>query len=147
MYKLVGWIINRIRKQATKLMLIRYSTINNRMNMFTLIVLSEKLNNLPFWKYEFSPERRCHGSVKMTVHGLPLLDLSFDLPVCRRRIICLEMVIQDIKVVCNGLVNHSSQNHTHRSLTFTPYSPPIFWLLPGEDYHWRLIYIYIRFHF
>jgi hypothetical protein len=35
--------------------------------MFTLIVLSEKLNNLPFWKYEFSPERRCHGSVKMTV--------------------------------------------------------------------------------
>ena len=35
--------------------------------MFTLIVLSAKLNNLPFWKYEFSPERRCHGSVKMTV--------------------------------------------------------------------------------
>jgi hypothetical protein len=33
------------------------------------------------------------------------------------RIICLEMVIQDIKVVCNGLVNHSSQNNTHRSLT------------------------------
>jgi hypothetical protein len=30
MYKLVGWIINRIRKQATKLILIRYSTINNR---------------------------------------------------------------------------------------------------------------------
>jgi hypothetical protein len=28
----------------------------------------------------------------------------------------LEMVILDIKVVCNGLVNHSSLNHTHHSL-------------------------------
>jgi hypothetical protein len=25
-----------------------------------------KENNLPFWKLEFSQERRCHGSVKMT---------------------------------------------------------------------------------
>jgi hypothetical protein len=31
------------------------------------IVLSTKVNNLPFWKFECSQERRCHGSVKMTV--------------------------------------------------------------------------------
>ena len=30
-----------------------------------LIVMSTKVNNSPFWK--FSQERRCHGSVKMTV--------------------------------------------------------------------------------
>ena len=30
----------------------------------SLIVLSTKVNNLPFWT--FSQERRCHGSVKMT---------------------------------------------------------------------------------
>ena len=33
----------------------------------SLIVLSTKVNNLPFWKFEFSHERRCHGSVNMTV--------------------------------------------------------------------------------
>jgi hypothetical protein len=34
----------------------------------SLIVLSSKVNNLPFWKVEFSQERRCHDSVKMTVN-------------------------------------------------------------------------------
>jgi hypothetical protein len=33
----------------------------------SLIVLSSKVNNLPFWKFEFSQERQCHDSVKMTV--------------------------------------------------------------------------------
>jgi len=33
----------------------------------SLIVLPTKVNKLPFWKYECSQERRCHGSVKMTV--------------------------------------------------------------------------------
>ena len=32
----------------------------------SLIVLSTNVNNLPFRKFEFSQERRCHGSVKMT---------------------------------------------------------------------------------
>ena len=36
-------------------------------HLWSLIVLSTKVNNLPFWKFEFSQERRCHGSVKMTV--------------------------------------------------------------------------------
>ena len=34
----------------------------------SLIVLSSKVNNLPFWQFEFSQERRCHDSVKMTVN-------------------------------------------------------------------------------
>ena len=34
----------------------------------SLIVLSTKVNSLPFWKFEFLQERRCHGSVKMTVN-------------------------------------------------------------------------------
>ena len=45
--------------------------------------------------------RKCWSWRCYVTHGLPLL----------------EMVILDIKVVCNGLVNHSSLNHTHRSLT------------------------------
>ena len=36
-------------------------------HMRSLIVLFSKVNNLPFCKFEFSQERRCHGSVKMTV--------------------------------------------------------------------------------
>ena len=31
----------------------------------SLIALSTKVNNLQFWKFEFSQERRCHGSVKI----------------------------------------------------------------------------------
>ena len=61
--------------------------------------------------------RKCRSWRCYVTHCLPLLDRSFVLPVCRRRIISLEMVILDIKVVCNGLVNYSSLNHTHRSLT------------------------------
>ena len=33
----------------------------------SLIVLSTKVTNFPFLKLDFSQERRCHGSVKMTV--------------------------------------------------------------------------------
>ena len=33
----------------------------------SLIAPSTKVSNLPFWIFEFSQERRCHGSVKMTV--------------------------------------------------------------------------------
>jgi hypothetical protein len=36
----------------------------------SLIVLSTKVNNLPFWKFEFSQERRCYGSVKMVQAGM-----------------------------------------------------------------------------
>jgi hypothetical protein len=89
----------------------------------SLIVLSTKVNILSFCKFDFAQERRCHGSVKMTVlravssavimwfrrwirrtclswrcdvtRGLPLRGLSFVLSVCRRRIISLEMVIPD----------------------------------------------------
>jgi hypothetical protein len=32
--------------------------------MRSLIVLLSKVNNLPFWKFEFSQDRRCHGSVQ-----------------------------------------------------------------------------------
>jgi hypothetical protein len=38
--------------------------------MRSLIVLLSKVNNLPFWKFEFSQDRRCHGSVKMAVREL-----------------------------------------------------------------------------
>jgi hypothetical protein len=46
--------------------------------MRSLIVLSTKVNKLPF-----------------VTGGMPLRGLSFILPVCRRRIISLEMVILD----------------------------------------------------
>ena len=32
-------------------------------HLLLLIVLSSKVNNLPFWKFEFSQERRCHDNV------------------------------------------------------------------------------------
>ena len=51
--------------------------------------------------------------------GLPLRDLSFVLPVCRRRINTLEMVIPDTLKwsATTWWVIQSSLNHTHRSLT------------------------------
>ena len=36
-------------------------------DLWSLIVLSTKVTNFPFIKLDFSQERRCHGSVKMTV--------------------------------------------------------------------------------
>ena len=53
---------------------------------------------------------------KCVTRGLPLRGLSFVLPVCRRRIISLEMFILDT-LVYNDPMSHSSLNHTHRSLT------------------------------
>ena len=55
---------------------------------------------------------RCH-----VTHGLSLPGQSFILPVCRKRIISIEIVILDtLKWSATALVSHSSLNHTHRSL-------------------------------
>jgi hypothetical protein len=45
----------------------RIISLRHLNHMQSSIVLSTKVNNLPFWKFECSQERRCHGSVKMTV--------------------------------------------------------------------------------
>ena len=41
---------------------------NRQLNhLRSLSVLSARVNNLSFWKFEFSQERQCHGAVKMTM--------------------------------------------------------------------------------
>ena len=44
-----------------------HDRIRHLNHLWSLIVLSTKVTNLPFWKFEFSLEGWCHGSVKMTV--------------------------------------------------------------------------------
>ena len=56
-----------VTEKFRKVNLPSHDRIRHLNYMRSLTVLSTKVNNLPFWKFAFYQERRCHGSVKMTV--------------------------------------------------------------------------------
>jgi hypothetical protein len=66
----------------------------------SLCVLSTKVNNMPFWKFEFSQERRYGVNLYVcldvvTSQATCRYEVCHSSSVCRRRIISLEMVISN----------------------------------------------------